>query len=118
MFKQVGKSANTRLLRRLHSHASSSGSRKVTRAAIGGSILLASAALAGSQLSDGLTIYNDADLVFEKKKPPKEIEIPAVEDKDGKLRAVVWGSNRYVHPLVSVQSHTVHERVYRSAYLQ
>lgn len=104
MFKQVSKTANPRLLRRIHTgtHTSTPGGSRTRRAVIGGSILLASAALGSKQLSDGgFTIYNDAaaDITVEEKKTPKEMEIPAVEDGDGKLRLVVWGSNRYASAL-------------------
>lgn len=99
MLRSASKNVNVRLLRRLSTNTSSaSGTRnlKAARAVIGGSVLLASATLAASQLAEDFTIYNDANLVFENKKTAKEIEIPAVEDQDGKLRIVVWGSNKCV----------------------
>ncbi|THH13845.1 hypothetical protein EW146_g6425 [Bondarzewia mesenterica] len=99
MFRRVGNSATSRSLRRLYSQASESGSRSQRSPAyiFGGTLVFISAAVAGTQLSRP-TIHNDAYTTTEfadKQKAFQELPIiPKVEQADGKLRLVVWGSNK------------------------
>ena len=99
MLRRYGNSASSaRSLRRLYSNSSGSTSKRPAAAMLGGTLFLVSAAVLGVHNLRPLMIHNDAvpsgDLADKTKTLQEASRIPKVDEIDGKLRLLAWGSNK------------------------
>ncbi|ETW85478.1 Chloroperoxidase [Heterobasidion irregulare TC 32-1] len=99
MLRRHGSPASTaRSLRRLYSKSLGSTSKRPAAAMLGGTLVLVSAAVLGAHNLRPLMIHNDAvpsgDLADKTKTLQEASRIPKVEETDGKLRLLAWGSNK------------------------
>ena len=99
MLRRYGSPASSaRSLRRLYSKSSGSTSKRPAAAMLGGTLVLVSAAVLGVHNLRPLMIHNDAvpsgDLADKTKTLQEASRIPKVDEIDGKLRLLAWGSNK------------------------
>ncbi|KAI0055499.1 RCC1/BLIP-II [Artomyces pyxidatus] len=94
MFRRPGNAVASRALRRPYSQVAGPSSRR--RATVIGAGAVVAAAVVGSQLwMPSSVVYNDAPPSLNENGDPATTQKPkAFQDADGKLRLLVWGSNK------------------------